>query len=79
MATVTMRVAATGRDFQRAAAYARSVGGRYDGATQTWRIPDQWEANARMRGLRTVEAAQPTRCPHYTVDQGCPLHGETCR
>ena len=21
----------------------------------------------------------PTRCPHYTSDQGCPLHGETCR
>lgn len=18
-------------------------------------------------------------CPHYTTDQGCPLHGETCR
>ena len=26
----------------------------------------------------TVTPTQTARCPHYTADQGCPLHGELC-
>ncbi len=25
-----------------------------------------------------AEAKAQVQCPHYTVLQGCPLHGETC-
>jgi len=36
----------------------------------------QWEAETDA--LLATPPATP-QCPHYTQDQGCPLHGETCR
>lgn len=77
---ITVQVVAVGKDFGKAVAYAKLVGGKYDGMTKTWQIPAQWEDNARLRGLKKVNmtAAATGRCPHYTVDQGCPLHGESC-
>jgi hypothetical protein len=39
------------------------------------------EAETLTIGEPAAPVAEPQRepCPHYTSDQGCPLHGETCR
>ena len=66
-----------GRNFRRGVASAKQMAGKYDGAV--WHIAaDRPElGNLAAYGLRLVQ--KQARCPHYTVDQGCPLHGETCR
>jgi hypothetical protein len=32
----------------------------------------------RERSYEARHPLGPPQCPHYTTDQGCPLHGETC-
>lgn len=34
-----------------------------------------YDPGQRERPYREARA----KCPYYTTDQGCPLHGETCR
>lgn len=42
-------------------------------------------ADGQARDIVTGEIDAPVQvethepCPHYSTDQGCPLHGETCR
>ena len=33
-------------------------------------------AEPKLRPI--VTGVKPVRCLHYTRDQGCPMHGETC-
>ncbi len=77
---ITVKVAQRSPSFQRHVAAIKKLGGRYDGVTQTWTLAAQYESTIVRPGISKVEvAAAPARCPHYTVQDGCPLHGETCR
>jgi hypothetical protein len=67
--------------FQRGLQSARALRGVFDPATKTWRIPAAMAEfiGPRNPGLvRVAPVTSDTRCAHYTRDQGCPLHGETC-
>lgn len=77
-ATVTIKLMG-GTAFAKGLKAAKRVGGKYDGATQTWAIPaDKGELNAPgMYGWVIVRRTE-RGCWHYTADQGCPLHGESC-
>ncbi len=72
-------------DFRHGPKNARWFGARFDPASKTWTLSGKgevefWEkrnnpnTRARTAGLEVVSGY----CPHYTVDQGCPLHGELC-
>lgn len=85
MTTVTIRIN-DGATFGRTLKFVKeSRGARYNASDKTWTIP----ANHRILGagvnrssykFEVIGNAATTsdRCPHYTVDQGCPLHGEFC-
>lgn len=76
MTTVTVRI--KGNDFNRGLRYARQVGGRFNPADKTWNIPADRPELGAANAYGWVIVRRDTRCPHYTRDQGCPLHGETC-
>lgn len=86
-ATVTVKIL-DGKQFSTGLRYARQYGGRFDGRDKTWTMPlTQSVANMLNApanyGWRVVSrldapAATSTRCPHWTAEGGCPLHGETC-
>lgn len=81
-----VKVTATGKEFGKAVARVKHLRGVYDGQTQTWTIPDVMLQYFQPWGLRLVtsDTATATRgergqgCPNYTINQGCPLHGELC-
>lgn len=58
------------------ASHAEFIGGlRYQGLIRL----DAPQAAPSPAATPTAPAPRPTgRCPHYTRDQGCPLHGEYC-
>lgn len=87
-ATVTVKIL-DGKQFSTGLKYARGNGGKFDGAAKTWTMPiTQSVANMlnapTAYGWRVVSRTdEPTttgaaRCPHWSPESGCPLHGETC-
>lgn len=75
MAMVAVRVDA--RSFARGVKYAKQFGGRFDPASKTWLIPAERPELSALGAYGLIRVSRPG-CPQYTVDQGCPLHGETC-
>lgn len=67
--TVTVRLG--GKWFAKDLKACKRAGGRFDGDSKTWTIP----ASAYLSSMTLVGRDS---CPHYTRDNGCPLHGETC-
>ena len=67
------------REFAKRVKQAKSLHGKFDPATKTWTIPGEMVkyVGVTCRGVRL--ATTPERCPHYTADDACPMHGETCR
>lgn len=77
------RVMVNPKRFAEGVKSARRLRGTFDPTTKTWLIPSemveflgrpQWPGLIRVADRVVVE----TRCPHWTLDQGCPLHGEGC-
>lgn len=66
----------SGPKFMKGVQAAKRMGGKFDG--QTWHIPASRPELAALAAYSLVRA-EVGRCPHHTADQGCPLHGETCR
>lgn len=84
--TVTVRLAG-GKGFATGLKYAKQQGGRFDATTKLWTLP----VTAQVERMLNAPAAygwvvvgrggnegQIDRCPLYTAEQGCPLHGEVC-
>lgn len=75
-----------GRDFMKGVKNAKVLHGTFDGST--WSLPADFIDKMRGENYTVTEYLQrnylrlvtpATRCTQYTVDQGCPLHGEFCR
>lgn len=76
MTNETVQVVVSGKGsagFAQGVKMAKRLGGRYDGASKTWAIPASRVQDIQHGLLRVVSG-----CQHYTREQGCPLHGETC-
>jgi hypothetical protein len=75
--TITVRVN-NDRWFGKTVASLRKIGGRFDGASKTWTVDTSSSYNqATIRQIKS-SLTLVNGCPHYTRDQGCPMHGETC-
>ena len=79
MADGSVRVKINPKNFDRGVKSARRLHGTYDPQSKTWLIPAQMAEfiGPQNPGLIVVTEA-PKTCPFYVLDQGCPLHGETC-
>ena len=87
--TATVKIM-SGKHFHKGLREAKRSRGRFDPATKTWTVTlvgaDANMLNAPAAYGWTLisrsdvpQTSHHGRCPHYTADQGCPLHGETCR
>lgn len=71
-------------DFRHGPQNARWLGARYIPESKVWAFEGKaeeefWGYRNRGNNSRTVGLKVVTiKCPYYTVDEGCAMHGESC-
>ena len=82
MNTTTVRITSRGATFQSAVNNLKKSGAKYNLADKTWTVKNSMAVLQRKSEFGLVVIVPNIAndyCRHWTIDQGCPLHGETCR
>lgn len=65
----------SGANFMKGVKAAKRMGGKFDGSV--WHIPASRPELGALGAYSLVRVATD-RCPQWSTEHGCPLHGETC-
>jgi hypothetical protein len=79
--TTTVRIMSKGATFQAAINNLKKSGAIYNPADKTWVVKSSMSVLQRKGelGLAVVTPnAENDICRLWTIDQGCPIHGEVC-